>query len=608
MLPDDIDQFETDGERRFYKFLEAAAKPDSQYTSWYGPDIEGKEPDFLLFCDKIGLIVFEVKDWAMEQIQEADPRHFVLHMGKKTERRRNPLQQARDYCYSLMESIEDDGKLVSKEQKYYGKCKIPISWGVVFPNIYRDEYEEKGLSEVINEKIIFFSDDLHPDSDICRDPSGKCFCQALEKKFYRKFPFKLTPDEFAHLRQLIFPTVRIDLPQRDGADKYARQMQRLQILDHNQEALARKYDGGHRIITGPSGSGKTLILVHKAAFLKQYNPLIKSILFVCYNITLVNYIKRLLSDKKVGLGENGVEVYHFFELCSKILDEEVHYEKEEREYYDDVVELTLAALEDKELNYDAILVDEGQDFSDEMYKVVTKLLNPNTNNLTIALDEDQNLYERHLTWKELGVEARGRVHKVSHVYRNTKEISDFADSFLGRYTHEEKPGNLELFSDFYDFHGPKPEIRGFADTEQIVSYVAETISQMADSQEVPLSEVAIIYARKSFEDEETRYLPKTFEKALSAKGIMHRWASEDYRSKRSYDITTNSVTISSIHSTKGFDYAFVFLVGLDSLEPDGWTENQIRNLTYVAITRARHQLYIPYVKKNDLIERLLSSL
>ena len=37
-------------------------------------------------------------------------------------------------------------------------------------------------------------------------------------------------------------------------------------------------------------------------------------------------------------------------------------------------------------------------------------------------------------------------------------------------------------------------------------------------------------------------------------------------SKKSYDITTNSVTISTIHSTKGFDYACVFLVGIDLLE------------------------------------------
>jgi len=129
------------------------------------------------------------------------------------------------------------------------------------------------------------------------------------------------------------------------------------VLDNHQEAIARKYDGGHRIIVGPSGSGKTLILVHKAALLKNYNPNIKKILFVCYNITLVNYIKRLLSDKKVALGENGVEVLHFFELCSKILGQEIVYEKEESDYYDLIVSETLSKVPGSNLKYDAILVD-----------------------------------------------------------------------------------------------------------------------------------------------------------------------------------------------------------------------------------------------------------
>ena len=75
--------------------------------------------------------------------------------------------------------------------------------------------------------------------------------------------------------------------------------------------------------SGPSGSGKTLILVHKAAFLKKYNPEIKNILFVCYNITLTNYIKRLLSNKQVPLGEGGVTVKHFFELCSEIIGQDL---------------------------------------------------------------------------------------------------------------------------------------------------------------------------------------------------------------------------------------------------------------------------------------------
>ena len=90
--------------------------------------------------------------------------------------------------------------------------------------------------------------------------------------------------------------------------------------------------------------------------------------------------------------------------------------------------------------------------------------------------------------------------------------------------------------------------------------------------------------------------------ALDQRGILSRWLSEDYRAKKSYDITADSITI---HSVKGLDFACVFLMGLDALEPDGrWSATQIDSLAYVGITRARYRLIIPYVKKNDLVERM----
>ena len=122
--------------------------------------------------------------------------------------------------------------------------------------------------------------------------------------------------------------------------------------------------------------------MHKAAFLKQYNSDIENILFVCYNITLVNYIKRLLAEKQVPLGDGGVTVCHFYELCAKIIGEEVAYENEDSDYYELILQEALSKLEEYETKYDAILVDEGQDFSTDMLKLVTALLNPATNNLT----------------------------------------------------------------------------------------------------------------------------------------------------------------------------------------------------------------------------------
>ncbi len=610
MIPADIAEFKTEGEGRFYHFLEQVARPDEWYIAWYTPDINGREPDFLIYAKEVGLVILEVKDWSLDQVIEANPHAFVLMSGAKTEAKKNPYQQSREYYEQTIGKIKQDSSLISKDPVHFGNPKIPIHYGVVFPNINKYEYTERGFHKVIGIDKIFFWDDLHPESDICRDSTGRRFLEALKDKFPPQFPFALAGSELSHLRQLIFPSVRIELPERKNEGGYAVHQKHVQMLDHHQEAIARKFDSGHRIIAGPSGSGKTLVLVHKAGFLKQYNPSVKSILFVCYNITLVNYVKRLLGNKKIPLGENGVEVMHFFELCSRITGENVHYENEDAAYYEIVVEMALAKAGECPLRYDAILVDEGQDFSDDMYRVLVALLNKKTNSFTIALDENQNIYRNKQSWKELGIKAQGRVHRISRVYRNTKEIQGCAQSFIEKTVSPTDSGGThrELFPGFFDFHGPAPAFRQCTTAQKMISFIGSTIQTLIDSEGYALSEIAIIYTVKSRKDSEGLHLPHELEKELQSKGIMSTWVSEDYRSKRSYDVTTNNVTISTIHSVKGFDYACVFLIGLDLLEPgERWSEEQLKSLAYVAITRARYQLYVPYIEESWLVKRLLSA-
>jgi len=604
MIPENVELFTTEGERQVYRFFEAVAKPDPDYIVWYTPDVKGREPDFVLFCRNVGLVILEVKDWNLEQIVKVDPQCFTLTIKGKQEDRTNPSKQCKEYLYKFMDKIREDGRLMSKNPAFHGNPMFPLEHGVFFPNINKYEYTGKEFDRVLSAEKIFFWDDMHPESDICRDPTGNCFLETLTRMFPPRFKFKVTGKELVHLKQLIFPTVKIELPERNSKFPYPKRVNRLKGLDHHQEVLARKYDGGHRIITGPSGSGKTLVLVHKAAFLLKYNPDIKRILFVCYNITLVNYIKRMLANKHVPLGEEGVQVYHFFELCSEIIGEDVHYENEESGYYDLIVQEALERLEAYGNKFDAILVDEGQDFSDDMYRVVTSLLSRQTNNLTIALDDSQNIYNRHFSWKDVGVQARGRVHKISYVYRNTREIAELANRFKGA-GEQAVPAQKELFPDFFDFSGPAPEIKQYASFEDILAQLPDKIIKAVETDQCPLSEIAIVYTTSRPAKDMKKTLPVLIEKALESRGILSNWVSENYRSKKVYDITTDRVTISTIHSVKGLDYSCVLLIGLDCFDTDRWNAEQIEKLTYVAITRARYQLFIPYIHATPFISRLL---
>jgi len=608
MIPDDTQDFTTPGEGIFYRFLQRCAKPDEKYLTWYQPDIAGREPDFILYSQDAGLVIFEVKDWGLDQIISADPQFFTLYIEGKEVPLKNPFRQLREYFGEVLDKIKRDGHLVAKDAHSYDQVKVTVNSGVVFPNINKHEYEQKGLHRIIPSERIFFWDDLHPQSPICEDPTGRCFREAFERLIVVKPRYSLTGRELNHLRQLIFPAVRIDLPDRDALKRRADTTRRLKLLDHNQESIARQYDGGHRIIIGPSGSGKSLILVHRAGLLKHYNPTIHNLLFVCYNITLVNYIRRLLADKHVPLGKDGVEVCHFFQLCAKITGEDIPYEKADSEYYDMVIQDTLEKLPACDLRYDAILIDEGQDFSDDMLKIVTALLNPKTDHLAIALDDNQNIYERRSSWKAVGIHARGRVHRLTWIYRNTKEIADFAERIIA----DDQASPKEVFQGalfpeiFETLHGPQPDIRQLKDYETIAAWVADRIATLNEKESYPLAEIAVIYTMRSPDGDSGMNLPRLLEEALERKGLMHNWVSEDYRSKRSYDVTADSIPISTIHSLKGFDYACVFVLGIDWLVPGHrWTEEQIRKLAYVAVTRAREQLFIPYCSENDLIKKML---
>ena len=166
------------------------------------------------------------------------------------------------------------------------------------------------------------------------------------------------------------------------------------------------------------------------------------------------------------------------------------------------------------------------------------------------------------------------------------------------------PGKLAFSLTFLIFMDHTLFSGNYSGLDAIIAFTADEIVRVATAEGCPYSEIAVLYVMQRPDATEAP-LPDQLEEELAAKGIMSKWASENYRSKRTYDITTNSVTISTIHSAKGMDFSYVFLLGLDFLEPKGWTDEQIHKLVYVGLTRARYQLCIPYIHASPLINRLL---
>jgi hypothetical protein len=107
MIPDDIQEFTTPGEGVFYRFLRACAKPDVSYIAWYQPDIAGREPDFILYAQDAGLIIFEVKDWALDQIVAPIPNSSpFISKGKRSRVRTLSSRSGSTSARSLTRSKE----------------------------------------------------------------------------------------------------------------------------------------------------------------------------------------------------------------------------------------------------------------------------------------------------------------------------------------------------------------------------------------------------------------------------------------------------------------------------------------------------------------------
>jgi hypothetical protein len=599
----------TEGERLVLRFLQETARPRGEYDLWYEPQLGPTSitPDFVLYGRSLGLVVIEVKDWASHQILFYNPHRFTVALSGHPEPKTNPLKQARTYVYALMEMLKGHGEFLSHAPGYEGRLKIPIGRMVVFPHILRREWGDRGLHHLIPWETALFQDDLDPAGKIRCDESGRTFKERMSGCL--PFPFRgMEPREEEKLRFLLWPEGRIDLPERAGMGK-AHFREEVQYLDDAQARAALRLRPGHQVIKGPPGSGKTLVLVHRCAHLVRYHAQRKRILLVCFNIALVSFLRRLVQEKGIGVGEGGVEVFHFFELCSRVLGEALPYEREGTDFYDMVIQETLSRVEGAGCPvgpYDAVLVDEGQDFSVDMLRVVLGLLRPG-GDLVIAQDSRQDLYLRGgASWKSLGVRASGRTTHLRNVYRNTAEIFSFAQRFLGEEPRAGRP--LPLFPDDSAFHGEAPEIRRLGDMDKVIAFVADDLKACVGSGEYRRSEIAVIYDDKTYGPASFAYtdrdLPARLLKGLDRAGIPAAWVSRDVRAKEMYDVTTDRVSLISVHSAKGLDFDLVYLVGMDRMTPPGGVWDKAVSLAYTAMTRARYRLVIPYVEETELVGRM----
>ena len=577
-IPETIRSSATTGERLLFRTLKTYLPDD--YIVYYEPDILGRRPDFVIIGPDLGLVVLEVKDYTKNTLLQINHEewHIVATSGEQTVTK-SPMKQARDNTFHIVDVLKKDKNLVQLDGKYKFQLKFPYGHGVVFTRLYSKDFVKEGLYSVVEPNLCLTRDEIDPDKEGFSE-------DILIEKILNMFvvPFRLreplTYEEINSIRYHLFPEVRISAefkPPVPYQDQLLLSLHDIKTMDLHQENLAKQIGDKNRLIRGVAGSGKTLILSSRAKLLSKEHPDWK-ILILCYNISLANGIQQMVTHML-----NEPEDLFDFDFTNNTVESPKDHQnvmvrnfhawlKNDLKIREQQIPDIITKLENNEAilpKYDAILIDEGQDFESDWLRLVSLLINEETQSLLLVEDRAQTIYKRKRSYvQDTGLNFRGRSKVLSINYRNTSQIVKFAWDFYRKHSIlKDKVVNREIEGEIIapqstKRKGPEPGIvrsRNFYDEMRIV---ARQIQKLHRDKKVPLQEMLILYRVKRT----LKYsIIDMIKRALNEYGIDYYWITENDQSKRSFNKEDGKVKISTIDSSKGLDYQAVFIVNVDSM-------------------------------------------
>ena len=611
-IPETIRTSATAGERLLFRTLKTYLPDD--YIVYYEPEIRGKRPDFVIIGPDLGLVVLEVKDYTKNTLYQLNPDEWtIVNTSGEQTTVKSPLRQARDNAFHLVDVLKKDRNLVQLEGKHKFQLKFPYGFGSVYTRLHQKDFIQHDLYSVVNPDLCLTRDEIDPDHDSFSE-------EVLIEKIMNMFvvPYRLreplTHEDINAIRYHLFPEVRISAEFKQPSpyqDQLLLSLHDIKAMDLHQENLAKQIGDKNRIIRGVAGSGKTLVLASRAKLLAKEHPDWK-ILILCYNISLSRTIEQMIhhmmnepdslfdfdftEKEQIATNEHSIEVRNFHSWLRNDL-----------RISESQLPSILQKLEQGEAilpMYDAILIDEGQDFEADWFKLVSHLLNPATKSLLLVEDRAQSIYKRARSYiQDTGLDFRGRSKILSINYRNTAQIVEFAWNF---YKEHSALRNKVVAKDFESEiispqstrrKGLQPAIYKADTFHHEVNMVAKQIKKLHTAYKVPYSEMLILYrVRKTYKMDYADTLLRELEKA----GIPHFWLTKDTDSKRSYKKDDDRVIISTIDSSKGLDFQAVFVVNVDNI-PFPLEEDKEReaSLLYIAMTRAKDFLCLSYSGESE---------
>jgi len=262
------------------------------------------------------------------------------------------------------------------------------------------------------------------------------------------------------------------------------------------------------------------------------------------------------------------------EPINRIFSRYLEYQNSQRQKgeswydWDDVPFLALEALDEQHPmagKYDAVFIDEAQDFAPSWIQVTKALLKPG-GNLFICDDPAQSIFCSY-TWPQKGLSVVGRSRVLRVPFRSTREISQAAHSLIEadetlRQTEERPEPD---FTSYELGSGPLPALIACQDVEAEIALVSGKVQELLDGGVVP-GQIAILCHNRWH---------------------IERWAAWQKQ----------GVYVQHFEKMKGLEFAAVFVPHLQDSFPSPHDPDMVtamRRKIFTAMTRARYRLMLSY--------------
>jgi hypothetical protein len=364
------------------------------------------ECDFVLLDPERGLLFIEVKGGSLV----FDGREWIREVGAERRRlNKDPFAQAQRAMHDLFALVQQ--RLPRAEEA------LPCTYGfaVAFP----DCRVSGTLPPSIQPELIL---------DAARLTNLEASIRRVFAAFCRSAHRALTARETESVREALYPKYQL-LPvvwrkvedQEERLRRLTAEQQRILDILANQPKAA---------IRGVAGSGKTILALAKAQSLARAGL---RTLLLCYNRPLKDWLQAAVPE---SFGEGLViDTYHGLtdDLCraAGLRLQEMGNPKEQAFWTETAPEALMQACErlGPEHKFDAIVVDEGQDFHDLWWTSLDSVFRDPSNKgcYYVFYDPKQNLYVEHPSLPgELG-----RPYELHENCRNTVRIAEHCAALVG---------------------------------------------------------------------------------------------------------------------------------------------------------------------------------